>query len=171
MVSLKNFEFIEMTWFRNDNFGRDLTLKFDDEILAHLKFPSIFSNKAVCKTNIGTWKIKKKGMFKPFINLYQKDEKTPFLSVPFSFNKFTQKPITFPSLNTYEWKQVSMWNGTYGWYMNDELVFEFKSVISLNKKRITTSFPKTDISEEDLCILLLLGTYLLIIMQQSGSAA
>ena len=170
MISLKSFEFIELTWFRNDSFGRDLTLKFDDDELAKLKFPSIFSYKANFETSAGSWTIRKKGMFKPVLNIYRSGEKTTYLSMPYSFNRGTQTPITFPSLNIYQWKRVNMWDGTYGWYQNDELIFELKTVISLKKKRITTSFKKADLSEEDLSILLLIGTYLLVIMQQGGAS-
>jgi hypothetical protein len=168
MISLKTFEFIELNWFRNDSFGKDLTLKFDDDILANLKFPSIFSNKAICETNTGNWTLRKKGLFKPFIHIYKKGEKESFLSFPYQISKGTQTPITFPSLNVYQWKRVNMWNGTYGWFMNGELIFEFKMVISLKKKRISTSFKKSDLSEQDLSILLLTGTYLLMLVQQSS---
>lgn len=169
MLSLKTFEFIELTWFRKDSFGRDLTLKFDDEVLANLKFPSIFSYKAKGETSVGNWVLKKKGFFKPTINIYHKDGKQVLMSFPYNFNKGTQKPITFPSLNIYQWKRVSMWTGTHGWYMNDELIFEFKMIISFRKKTISTSFKKANLPEEDLSVLLLLGTYLLVITQQGGS--
>jgi len=171
MISLKTFEFIELTWFRNDNFGRNLTLKFDDDELAKLKFPSIFSYKANCETSFGSWIIKRKGIFKTAINIKKKGEKKSYLKMPFSFGKGKQKPITFPSLNTYQWKRINMWTGTYGWYLNDELVFEFKTVVSLKKKKMITSFKKSDFSEEDLSILLLLGTYLLVLMQQGGGSS
>jgi hypothetical protein len=168
MVSLKTLEFIELTWFRNDSFGRNLILKLDGQELASLRFPSVFSYKAIGETSFGSWTIKKTGILKSKINIRRKGEKHIYLSFPYSINKGAQEPITFPSLNKYQWKRISVWTGTYGWFINDELVFEFKMVVSLRKKKIITSFKKEDLPEEDLSILMLTATYLLVIMQQSG---
>lgn len=167
MIDLKEFEFIELYWFRKDNWNRDFELKFDDEVVATINFPSIWNKKADCITASGAWTVKLSGIFKFELTVRRKDNKQNIIQAPMKYTK-PNKPIHFPSGNNYEFKKLSNWKSAYCWFYNDEPIFDFKSLVSLDKKRIAVSFTKTNLPEDDLSLLLLIGSYLMIVIQQNG---
>ncbi|MFK7946815.1 MAG: hypothetical protein AB8G11_04445 [Saprospiraceae bacterium] len=167
MVDLKEFEFIELTWFAKDNWNRNFKLVFDDELIATIKFPSIWSKKATCITASGTWTIKLSGVFNPELTVRRKDVKRNIIEAPMQYTK-PKEPIRFPSGNTYEFKKESNWKSHYSWFYDDEPVFNFKSLVTLDKRRLSVSFTKANLPEDDLSLMLLIGSYLIITIQQNG---
>lgn len=167
MTDLQEFEFIELTWHTKDNWNRDFELKFDDELIATIKFPSIWSRKANCITASGHWIIKSSGIFNPELTVRKKNTIRNLLKVPMKYTN-PKEPIQFPSGNTYEFKQESVWKSAYSWFYNDEPIFDFKSLVTLDKRRLSVSFTKGKLPEDDLSLMLLIGSYLMITIQQNG---
>lgn len=167
MVYIKAFEFIELIWFATDNWGRNLELKFDDELISIINFPSFWSRKANCKMANGEWTIKISGVFYPELTVRRKGSKQNIIQSKIDYIK-PKSPIHFPSGNTYEFKKESNWKSEYHWFYNDEPIFEFKSTVSFDKKRLKTSFNKANLPDDDLSLMLLIGSYLMLVMQQNG---
>lgn len=169
MVDLREFEFIELTWFTKDNWNRNFELKFDNEIVATINFPSIWNRKAVCVTASGSWTIKLSGVFKPELTVRIKDSQQNIVKVPIQYAK-PKKPIRLPSGNIYAFKKESTWKTDYSWFYEDEPIFSFKPLISFNKKRLSVAFTKVNLPEDDLSLLLLIGSYLVMMIQRNGHA-
>lgn len=167
MVDLREFEFIELIWYGKDNWNRKFTLKFDDEIIAHLNFPSVWNRKAICQTISGTWSIKISGFFNPEITVRRKNSKRNIIKSKVKYYKFIES-IKFPSGNTYEFKKESNWKTGSSWFYNDEPIFHFKPMITLDKRRISVSFTKANLPEDDLSLLLLIGSYMTVHALQNG---
>ncbi|NJN44138.1 MAG: hypothetical protein HC806_05015 [Anaerolineae bacterium] len=88
------------------------------------------------------------------------------IEMPINISK-PKTPITLPSGNTYEWKSVKMMSGEYGWYYKGEVIYNFKFVMSFKeKRRVTTTFTKSNLPDNDLSLLLLIGTYFMFSIQQ-----
>lgn len=166
MVDLREFEFIELHWYQIGNWNKTYILKFDEEEVATLEYPSIWSKKAYGTTMYGDWSIKISGVFKPELTIRRKDSQRNIIAIPIKLNP--QKMIlSLPSMNSYEWKKIHIMKGEYGWYYKDELIFEFKYIMSLDKKRIKMSFTKPNLPDDDLSLLSLVGTYFMIAIQQN----
>ena len=167
MVNLQEFEFIELMWHAKDNWSRHFELKFDDEIIGTIDFPSIWNRKANCTTASGNWTIKTSGIFKLELTVRIKDSKRNIIKVSMNYAK-PQKPIRFPSGNTYEFKKVSNWKTGFSWFYDDEPIFNFKPMVTFDKRQLSVSFTKVNILKDDLSLMLLIGSYLIIVMQQNG---
>ena len=170
MTDLKEFEFIELNWHQPSSWKKSYVLKFDEEIIATLDHESIWSKKAIGKTSVGEWSLKISGIFKPEFTMRKNGNSEDLIKISVKLNQ-TKTPITLPSGNTYEWKKVSMMKNEYGWYLNDEIIYDFNFVISLtDRRRLKTTFTKKNISREDLSFLLLIGSYFMFSIQQNSGA-
>lgn len=167
MVHIREFEFIELMWFATDNWGRSFEFKFDDELISTIVYPSIWSRRANCKTKNGEWSIKTSGVFYPELTVRRAGSKRNIIEAKIEHVK-PKSPIRFPSGNTYEFKKESMWKSEYHWFYNDEPIFEFKSTVSFDKKKLKVSFNKANLPDDDLSLMLLIGSYLMFVMQQNG---
>lgn len=165
MVELREFEFIELYWYQISNWKKNYILKFDDEIIATIEFPSIWTKKAICSTASGDWTIKMSGTFKPELTVRRQGSKVNIIQIPINFSK-PKTPLTLPSGNHYAWNSVSMMKGEYAWYYKEEIIFDFKYVMSMDKKRVKTAFNKPNLPDDDLSLLLLIGSYFMILIQQ-----
>lgn len=167
MVDLREFEFIELTWFAKDNWNRDFELKFDDEIVSTMNFPSIWNKKAICSTNSGSWTIKLSGIFNPELTVRVNNSKRNIIQIPVQYTK-PKEAIRFPSGNVYEFKKESNWKTEYSWFYNDEPIYDFKTLVTFDKRKLSATFTKVNLPENDLSLMLLIGSYLIIVIQQNG---
>lgn len=170
MTDLKEFEFIELNWHQPSNWKKSYVLKFDEEIIATLNHESIWSKTAIGKTSVGEYSLKISGIFKPEFTIRENGQSADLIKISVKLTQ-TTIPITLPSGNTYEWRKVGVMKNEYGWYINDEIIYDFNFVISLtDKRRLKTTFTKSNISNEDLSFLLLIGSYFMFSIQQNSGA-
>jgi hypothetical protein len=166
MTDLREFEFIELNWHQLSNWKKSYVLKFDTEIIATLDHESIWKNQAIGKTAIGEWSIKISGIFKPEFTVRRKGKDKNLMQMSIYLHK-SKSMLTFPSGKNYEWKKLGIMTNEFGWFYNDELIFDFNFVLSLtDKKRFKITFNKSNFCDEDLSLLLLIGTYFMINIQQ-----
>jgi hypothetical protein len=169
MTDLREFEFIELNWQQPSNWKRSYVLKFDAEIVATLDHESIWKNEAIGKTATGEWSMKISGVFKPEFTVRKKGSDKNLIQTRINVSK-NNVSITFPSGKTYLWKRLGMMTNEFGWYVNDEIVYDFSFAFSLmDKRRFKTTFTKSNFCDEDLSLLLLIGTYFMINIQQSSA--
>ena len=168
MTKLNEFRFIPLDWHQPDIWKRYYQLKFDDELVATLKWRNIFGTKVEGWTSVGKWIISRKGLFHPVYHVKKKGSKQTILKVRVRSSKI--QPIKAPSGNVYQWKRFDFWKREYGWMLDDKPIMEFKALLGIKRRHVNFFYILEGVSEEELSILLLLGTFFAFRIKDSGSA-
>lgn len=168
MVKLREFRFIPLDWHQPDKWKRYYELKFDEELVATLKWRNLFGTKVEGWTATGKWVIIRKGLFNPVYHIKQKRDKKLLFKVKVKSSKI--QPIQAPSGKVYQWKRLNFWKREYAWTLNDKAVMEFKVLLGINQKYINFFFLLEEVSEEELSVLMLLGTFFALRIKDSGYA-
>ncbi|MEM7105190.1 MAG: hypothetical protein AAF502_18780 [Bacteroidota bacterium] len=162
----KEFKFIELELLQPEWTKRYFELKFDEELLATIQWPTWFKTTAHGKTAFGEWTIKRVGIFKPKISVRLKGSKRDLYVL--KMKSYRKGTIQMDDRKVV-WDYIQMWKSEVGWIENDRDVMTFRLSYSLTKKRFAKiRMIKTDYSEEELSVLLLVGLYMIHMIAQSN---
>jgi len=124
-----------------------------DKIFGKMHYLNFFSQAAIAIINGQTWKLQRRGLWKPYIELLHENGKVPLTRLPFNWNY--RLKYTGSNSDIYEFRQVNCWKNSWIWFDDKKNpVVEFKSRIMSKSNRGIVLVHQKDIPDVEVMILL-----------------
>lgn len=162
----REFRFMELVLSQPKWSKRYFELKFDEEIIATLDWPTWYKPTCHASTAFGDWTIKRVGIFNPKVTVRRHGQKRDLFSM--NLNHFMKGNLKLGDRQL-KWRSIDMWRSEMGWIENERDVMTFKLSYSLSKNRFAKMrVIKMDYSDEEMSVLMLVGLYMIHMLSQSG---
>lgn len=150
--------------------ARAYELRADGILFATLQWEKLFGSLATARTADGEWTFKRGGFLRPRVTA--RVAGTEEAVAEFQADWGGGGTLTIAGRAAYEWKRLSFFGGAWGFTRpTGRMVAEFEPQFSVLKRRVEVRIAESPDSAKDLPLLVTLGWYLLVLMQQDSDAA
>lgn len=153
----------------SDLWLRKHTLHMGDKTYGILVMPKkTTQNIAVASTALNTYHFVKKGVINPEIAVLMDAEQNEVGTMRLGFD-YSKGELDIIDLPNYTWRRPSIWKYLYEIRNEDqELICSFRSGNKGLKQSLEVEMTGAEMPEEELCLVLLMGWYLMLLLQASG---
>lgn len=175
MKSLKEIPNEQLNWIQPKALNLIYELRGENDLFGTLVFPKTFGSLAEAETADGKWTLKRVGYFNTRITI-RKYEHENDIAVFKPNLMATTGTIQFANGNSYQWSTSNFWNTKFEFKnKNGDLVIVFHS--GVNEPKLKDWFKTqarveiidTKQNMEELALLIMLGWYLIIVLQMDSS--
>jgi hypothetical protein len=176
MKSLKEAGQEHLSWMQPKTTHQLFELRLKDDLFGTLVFPKSVGSLAQAETSEGRWTFKRVGFFSTRITVRKSGEENDIAA--FKPNLMvTSGVLEFSNGNKYQWHSANFWETKFEFKdANGEIVVTFRSGVEDPKlKDWFKTQARVEIAEHknnlpELSIMILLGWYLIIVLQMDSSA-